>query len=90
MSRPRALAIAVPRLRTAERAGIPLQLDMSCLAAVALGAWTWADAILPLAAPERSVAAYWGAGLATAAALITCVAAHEVAHCIGPALLASG
>lgn len=52
------------------------------MVALALGAWTCADAIPPLAAPDRSVAAYWVAGLATATAMITCVAAHELAHCV--------
>ena len=54
---------------------------MSCFAALALGAWTFADAILPLAAPERSAAAYWATALAAAAVLLACVAAHEAAHC---------
>lgn len=82
MSRARARAIAVARRRAAEPAAIPFRLDVSCLAALTLGAWTFADAILPLAAPERSATAYWSAGIATAVALLASVGFHEAAHCL--------
>jgi Zn-dependent protease len=82
VTRESVLAVAIPRPRSAERAGIPVQLDVSCFAALALGAWTLADTILPLAAPERSAAAYWAAAVAAAVTLLACVGVHEAAHCL--------
>jgi len=68
--------------RTSTGFGIPLSFDLSCAFGIALGAWTFAETILPEAAPGRGGLAYWAGGAATALLVIVSIAAHELAHAI--------
>src|SRR5262249_57819391 len=54
--------------------------DISCLLAVGLSAWTFADTIFPAAAPERASPAYWAAGIVAATSVIASLALHEIGH----------
>jgi len=56
--------------------------DISCLLAVGLTAWTFADAVFPAAAPGRGLAVYCAAGLVTSVALMMSLIFHEVGHAI--------
>jgi Zn-dependent protease len=62
--------------------GIPVRFDLSCAFATALGTWTFADAILPAAAPGRSALAYWTGGAAAALLTMMSIVGHEVGHAI--------
>jgi Zn-dependent protease len=62
--------------------GAPLRLDVSCVLGVGLGAWTFADTILPAAAEGRPPVTYWAGGALTALLLLLSVALHEAAHCL--------
>lgn len=60
--------------------GIPVTFNLSCAVLAALATWTFADVVLPAAAPGRSALAYWtGAGAATLLALMSIVV-HELGH----------
>jgi len=63
-------------------AGIPLGVHWSVLMIMVLLAGGVATTVLPAAAPHRSVAAYWTAGLALAVAFFACLLAHELAHAL--------
>ncbi len=56
--------------------------DISCLLAVGLTAWTFADTIFPEAAPGRGAAAYWAAGIVMGTAFVTSLALHEMGHAV--------
>jgi Zn-dependent protease len=62
--------------------GIPVTFGVSCVFATALGTWTVADALLPLAAPGRSMIAYWTGGAAVALLVLMSVVVHELGHAI--------
>lgn len=62
--------------------GIPVRFDLSCAFATALGTWTFADVILPAAAPGRSLVAYWTGGAAAALLTMMSIVGHEVGHAI--------
>jgi Zn-dependent protease len=78
----------LPRIGTLRAAGgvaalvVEVRPDISCLLAIGLSAWTFADTILPAAAPGRSAALYWATGIVTATALVTSLALQEVGHAI--------
>lgn len=62
--------------------GIPVTFDLSCAFVAALTTWTFADVVLPAAAPGRSAVAYWtGAAAATLLALMSIVV-HELGHAV--------
>lgn len=62
--------------------GAPVRLDVSCVFGVGLGAWMFADTILPAAAAGRLPGTYWAGGALTALLLLLSVALHEAAHCL--------
>jgi len=78
----------VPRIGPLRAAGgvatlaIAVRPDISCLLAIGLSAWTFADSVFPAAAPGRSMVAYWATGLVVASALIMSLLLHEVGHAI--------
>ena len=59
--------------------GTPVRFDLSCAFATALGTWTFADVILPMAAPGRGALAYWTGGAAAALLTVMSTAADVVA-----------
>lgn len=62
--------------------GIPVRFDLSCAFATALGAWTFADVVLPAVAPGRSALAYWTGGVAAALLALMSIVAHELGHAL--------
>jgi Zn-dependent protease len=85
----RATAELVPALRlqsAARRArgvalfGVSLRLDVSWVFGLGLATWTFADAVLPQAAPERPTGAYVLGGAAAALLVLGSLALHEVGH----------
>ncbi len=69
-------------LRIGRVAGFPVSVDWSVLLIVFLLAWGLAGGVLPQAAPGRSAAVYWLAGLVGAVLLVLSLLAHELAHAI--------
>ncbi|MGI8332612.1 site-2 protease family protein [Actinomadura scrupuli] len=67
-------------VRLGRVAGIPIGLQWSALAIIALIALTLATAVLPSAVPGRTAFVYWAAALPGAAAFLACLLAHELAH----------
>ncbi|MCW2883607.1 MAG: hypothetical protein QOE54_6730 [Streptosporangiaceae bacterium] len=67
-------------LRLGRVAGIPIGLQWSALAIIALIALTLATGVLPSAVPGRSVVVYWAAAIPAAAVFLACLLAHELAH----------
>jgi len=85
----RATADLVPALRVrgvARRArrialfGVPLSLDVSWVFGLGLATWTFADAVLPMAAPERTIGAYVLTGAGAALLLLGSLVLHEAGH----------
>jgi Zn-dependent protease len=74
------VALARRRGRPFELFGVPITLDISWPFAFALATWTFADSVLPAAAPGRGLAAYTSGGIVVAALLLLSVALHEAAH----------
>src|SRR5688572_33164429 len=74
------VALARRRGRPFELFGIPITLDVSWPFAFALATWTFADSVLPAAAPGRGLAAYTSAAILVAALLLLSLALHEAAH----------
>ncbi len=74
------VALARRRGRPLALFGIPITLDISWPFAFALATWTFADSVLPAAAPGRGLAAYTSAGIVVAALLLLSLAVHEAAH----------
>jgi Zn-dependent protease len=76
------LRVALTRRRGRPLAlfGIPITLDISWPFAFALATWTFADSVLPAAAPGRGLASYTSAGIVVAALLLLSLAMHEAAH----------
>jgi Zn-dependent protease len=74
------VALAPGRARPLSLFGVPVSLDISWLFGFALAAWTFADSVLPAAAPMRGLPAYVSAGAVTAALLLLSLIAHEAAH----------
>ena len=76
------LRVALARRRGQPLAlfGIPITLDISWPFAFALATWTFADSVLPAAAPGRGLASYTSAGIVVAALLLLSLAMHEAAH----------
>jgi Zn-dependent protease len=74
------VALARRRGRPLALFGIPITLDISWPFAFALATWTFADSVLPAAAPGRGLAAYTSAGIVVAALLLLSLALHEAAH----------
>jgi Zn-dependent protease len=74
------VALARRRGRPLALFGIPITLDISWPFAFALAAWTFADSVLPAAAPGRGLASYTSAGIVVAALLLLSLALHEAAH----------
>jgi Zn-dependent protease len=74
------LALSRRRGRPLALFGIPITLDISWPFAFALATWTFADSVLPAAAPGRSLAAYTSAGIVVGALLLLSLALHEAAH----------
>lgn len=74
------VALARRRGRPLALFGIPITLDISWPFAFALATWTFADSVLPAAAPGRGLAAYASAGIVVAALLLVSLAIHEAAH----------
>jgi Zn-dependent protease len=78
----------VPRLEGLARSGrlapfgVPLSLDVSWLFGLGLSTWTFADAVLPLEAPDRPTAVYVAVGALTALLVFLSLALHEVGHWI--------
>lgn len=62
--------------------GAPLAFDVSCFAALGLGAWTFADGLLPATVDGRSATAYWSAGAAGALLVLLSLVLHEAGHCL--------
>ena len=60
--------------------GVALHLDVSWVFGLGLAAWTFADAVLPLDVPDRSIGAYTLAGSATALLVLGSLAVHEAGH----------
>ena len=60
--------------------GTPVHFDLSCAFATALGTWTFADVILPMAAPGRGALAYWTGGAAAALLTVMSIVGHEMGH----------
>ncbi|OLB09826.1 MAG: hypothetical protein AUH18_09710 [Candidatus Rokubacteria bacterium 13_2_20CM_69_10] len=67
----------LPRIGALRAAGgvstlaIAVRPDISCLLAIGLCAWTFADAVFPAAAPGRGLVAYVATGIVVAGGLIT-------------------
>jgi Zn-dependent protease len=74
------VALARRRGRPLALFGVPITLDISWPFAFALAAWTFADSVLPAAAPGRGLASYTSAGIVVAALLLLSLAIHEAAH----------
>jgi Zn-dependent protease len=74
------LALARRRGRPLAIFGIPITLDISWPFAFALATWTFADSVLPAAAPGRGLAVYTSAGIVVAGLLLLSLALHEAAH----------
>lgn len=74
------VALARRRGRPVALFGVPITLDISWPFAFALATWTFADSVLPAAAPGRGLAAYTSGGIVVAALLLLSVALHEAAH----------
>ncbi|MEX2146686.1 MAG: site-2 protease family protein [Candidatus Rokuibacteriota bacterium] len=74
------VALARGRGRPLALFGIPITLDLSWPFAFALATWTFADSVLPAAAPGRGLAAYISAGVVVAALILLSLAMHEAAH----------
>ena len=78
----------LPRIGALRAAGgvstlaIAVRPDISCLLALGLCAWTFADAVFPAAAPGRGLVAYVATGIVAAGGLITSLVLHEVGHAI--------
>src|SRR2546427_4651735 len=78
----------LPRIGALRAAGgvstiaIAVRPDISCLLAIGLCAWTFADAVFPAAAPGRGLVAYVATGIVAAGGLITSLVLHEVGHAI--------
>jgi Zn-dependent protease len=84
------LALARRRGRPLALFGIPITLDVSWPFAFALATWTFADSVLPAAAPGRGLAAYTSAAILVAALLLLSLALHEAAHGIAARQVGGG
>lgn len=62
--------------------GAPVSFDVSWLAALALGTWTFADGLLPAVVDGRTTTAYWTAGAAATLLVLGSLAVHELGHCV--------
>jgi Zn-dependent protease len=62
--------------------GAPVRADVSCAFGVGLGAWTFADTLLPAAAEGHPPGTYWAGGALTALLLLLSLGLHEAAHCL--------
>jgi len=60
--------------------GVPLTVDVSWVFGLGLATWTFADAVLPLEAPEHTTGAYVLAGGAAALLVLGSLALHEAGH----------
>jgi len=60
--------------------GVPLRLDVSWVFGLGLATWTFADAVLPLEAPDRTTGAYTLAGGIAAVLVLGSLALHEAGH----------
>jgi Zn-dependent protease len=60
--------------------GIAFRVDVSWVFGLGLATWTFADAVLPLEAPERARGAYAAAGALTALLIFGSLALHEGGH----------
>jgi Zn-dependent protease len=77
-------AAAGERLAAPASAALPgtrVSVDVTWLAALALGTWTFADGLLPAVVDGRGTAAYWTAGAAATLLVLGSLAAHELGHC---------
>src|SRR5436305_1343993 len=60
--------------------GVPLRLDVSWVFGLGLATWTFADAVLPLEAPDRATGVYAAGGALTALLIFGSLALHEGGH----------
>src|SRR5207302_6151456 len=60
--------------------GVPLRLDVSWVFGLGLATWTFADAVLPLEAPDRTTGVYAAGGALAALLIFGSLALHEGGH----------